>query len=741
MKSMKMRGSPRTKTVACNLDTLWVAEREDLRERLRGAVIWVSKMKARASLFLNWHLLRVVRDTGIAEIPIITKKTKEAVFTSVFAAIAGRRSPLSGSYQEFCRQTGYSTIGWIDNNSKVLTYAKQEMATVTKTAITTHFFTRRLKFVRWTIANTLREHLLSIPQQKDRKHLLWRISTVIMAGLDVDAERLGLPPELGPVVQSMVDREKEMLEELRAWVSSRCKSTWVGNKVKDSVNENSKRPPDKQKPIKTAEEVSKEFDELSPDRLVDLDPLATIPYFYMRHQQVEEMELSVQWRECVQAQSFEQSWPWWKTLRYPVGTFSPVPYYRTSRQFIRIDQSVLEQWKVEMDPNKWWMCSLLELYDNKRCRIPDLRKWRHLDNPLTAEACIAAEGGLRESDRPCVPGGTFLTDGVAAHITLVTTPTHHLHLDGLSQAGYKGIPQAQAPRERTPIGASCRTTGVVKLESCEWAADAMGLEAVAVDPGVIQVVTHASIKVQDLLENREDAVRAALETAEGCSEDWYVQKSGRADDQKREAMRRMARPSYSDALEALQGTRRKSFSLDDVLEYARARRRAEPGLEAELHDIARSAVRRTRFVRTQKCMANLAHQVLRGDDRKPRRIAKKRGQEYAMPARVVFFGRGSWGGIRGHVSVPRKSLIRQLASRALVVLVDEHCTSKLCPLDFTELCSSDNPENRIRQCQTANHGEFSADRDVIGSVNIGQKAVYELSGRRLGVFYRISDDV
>jgi hypothetical protein len=56
---------------------------------------------------------------------------------------------------------------------------------------------------------------------------------------------------------------------------------------------------------------------------------------------------------------------------------------------------------------------------------------------------------------------------------------------------------------------------------------------------------------------------------------------------------------------------------------------------------------------------------------------------------VVFFGRGAWGGVKGHVSVPRKSLIRQLACRALVVLVDEYCTSKLCPLDFIELCSSD----------------------------------------------------
>ena len=77
-------------------------------------------------------------------------------------------------------------------------------------------------------------------------------------------------------------------------------------------------------------------------------------------------------------------------------------------------------------------------------------------------------------------------------------------------------------------------------------------------------------------------------------------------------------------------------------------------------------------------------------------------------------------------------------SRACVLLVDEYCTSKLCPYDFSEL---QDMGNRIRQCQTENHGAtanqlFTMDRDVIGSMNILQKGVFHLLGRNLQPLYR-----
>eukprot|EP00952_Eustigmatos_sp_NYUAD-ZCMA_P012602 50571-Eustigmatos_ZCMA.PRE.1 len=54
-------------------------------------------------------------------------------------------------------------------------------------------------------------------------------------------------------------------------------------------------------------------------------------------------------------------------------------------------------------------------------------------------------------------------------------------------------------------------------------------------------------------------------------------------------------------------------------------------------------------------------------------------------SQVVSFGRALFTGVKGHVIVPRKKLIRTLACRALVVLIDEFNTSKLCPYDFKEL--------------------------------------------------------
>jgi transposase len=89
--------------------------------------------------------------------------------------------------------------------------------------------------------------------------------------------------------------------------------------------------------------------------------------------------------------------------------------------------------------------------------------------------------------------------------------------------------------------------------------------------------------------------------------------------------------------------------------------------------------------------------------------------------------------VKGHVTVPRKKLIHVLACNYLVLLVDEYCTSKLCPYDFSEL---QDMGNRIRQCKTENHGataEFTMDRDVIGSMNNLQKGVL---GRNLQPLYQ-----
>ena len=89
--------------------------------------------------------------------------------------------------------------------------------------------------------------------------------------------------------------------------------------------------------------------------------------------------------------------------------------------------------------------------------------------------------------------------------------------------------------------------------------------------------------------------------------------------------------------------------------------------------------------------------------------------------------------------MPIKTILRVLSAYSLVVLVNEHGTSKYCPLDFKELFDSGEVKgDRVRVCPTSLGGasHITADRDAIGGTNICQKGVYQLLGRKLEAFYR-----
>lgn len=71
-------------------------------------------------------------------------------------------------------------------------------------------------------------------------------------------------------------------------------------------------------------------------------------------------------------------------------------------------------------------------------------------------------------------------------------------------------------------------------------------------------------------------------------------------------------------------------------------------------------------------------------EERARRAKERRVREGRT--RVVVFGDGSFPAAhRRHQAVPRKSLLRMLADRSVVLLLDEYNTSKLCPCCGEEL--------------------------------------------------------
>lgn len=100
--------------------------------------------------------------------------------------------------------------------------------------------------------------------------------------------------------------------------------------------------------------------------------------------------------------------------------------------------------------------------------------------------------------------------------------------------------------------------------------------------------------------------------------------------------------------------------------------------------------------------------------------------------RVMLFGKASFRAQKGRASAPRKAMIREMASRGVVLKVGEHNTSKKCPGCLGD--AVEDKERRIRSCRNFKVGspeescrlhpltqEFQMDRDNVGSTNIGMR--------------------
>lgn len=106
----------------------------------------------------------------------------------------------------------------------------------------------------------------------------------------------------------------------------------------------------------------------------------------------------------------------------------------------------------------------------------------------------------------------------------------------------------------------------------------------------------------------------------------------------------------------------------------------------------------------------------------------------SMPT-VVFFGDGSFGPtMRGHNSIPKKAILRELCHRGVTVLLDEYKTSKVCPCGQDELITT---TGRLRAhksdgaiCSLINNLSNEAnDRDALASLNMISCALCALNGR------------
>ena len=221
-----------------------------------------------------------------------------------------------------------------------------------------------------------------------------------------------------------------------------------------------------------------------------------------------------------------------------------------------------------------------------------------------------------------------------------------------------------------------------------------------VDPGFHRPVQWATVGGAHLLEQdarpEEMARHARFDHIDQAT---WLRQSKRQEREAHEQRRRETNRFYAQAIDLLSETRRKTC---DFLHYSKVAMQTLAARAGELVTFARSMFRWKYERRLQSFLDTVADRLF---DRSTSRAS--RTQDYrqldesardelrrrlrdakALRAEknVVFFGDGTFASTqRGHASIPKKQLLKQLAVRGPTILLCERYTSKRCPCGQCDL--------------------------------------------------------
>lgn len=195
------------------------------------------------------------------------------------------------------------------------------------------------------------------------------------------------------------------------------------------------------------------------------------------------------------------------------------------------------------------------------------------------------------------------------------------------------------------------------------------LQILSADPGQAKVI-NVTEAPQEVWSTR-DPVLLLPRSSHVSGEDYRSQIMARRSDP-HEASRRGDTP-YWRSVEGLGSHKKRTSCLQTFLAYCRSWFHHGSALLEETLGRTRRIHRFSRFRATQS-MGTL-------EDK----------------SEVMLFGKASFRPQKGRASAPRKAMTRKMASRGVVLMVNEHNTSKLCPGCFTKCPRIENGESGIAQ--------------------------------------------
>lgn len=305
-----------------------------------------------------------------------------------------------------------------------------------------------------------------------------------------------------------------------------------------------------------------------------------------------------------------------------------------------------------------------------------------------------------------VPYG-FRTNGVELQVCYMILEDQKPYPDGtkdLCKAGY------QIPNKSVDVVNQKR--GLFKLYQSRSDAkkilDPSKVKVTCIDPGCSSVVSVRETNLSDcgnpesIIENSKTWDLLGTE---------YSQLSGRNSGQIREKRRRKKCLSYRRAIDKFKNILRKTSCVESIIKYCKVVAETLRDLYKEKNKVNRRVFRMYQSRKKRSVVDKLSNKIAFGKSEKKN---------------VVLFGNGSFKAKKGHASCPRKDIVRSLASRCLVGLLDEFKTSKMCPGG----CSGemkDSNENRMRRCTidlaetrcclSSENCNFECDRDRSSTIN------------------------
>ena len=673
----------RTRTVTSGFTSIVKPQKlEMFQDMIDKSVDHLSRLRVLASLFANFIILNRIKEN--IEIP---EPDKDFYTKCLSACSAGsEENYLTREFKIF----GLTKLpNPVTNTGKPISVSQQrvyiagEMATSTSTRMDVHSKTRRIVITKWFLAKKL----------GDSKGLLHTLREFVINDFnETEESKAKLEAKIAKFGDKFTRSSKEYTDILNF---SREELEFTKSTVKLVKKKHSLMIKHLKLMFdKYVRESRKNYDS------VIREATALFPGNINRKK----------YREFIEDKLMELN----GTTRTPPKDAAVLPICSSGSVFIRIDMKTLKNWKIEYSNDPWWYSSVINPY-SKKANIKCLISKKNSKYSSSKEGYLSSLLSDGPSKCPWMVGTSFLTDGIQVKLGLTTLLSTSKPFSGsseLNNAGYNSLPRANDNIQGLISGGN----GVYNIKSVDpyesLPEDTIFMSA---DPGQAKIINVTS-STSDVWMERDP--KQMFDLSSHISEEEY-RKYILATKSEEHEVRRKNNTEYGISVDIIGKKQKRTSCLETFLEYCEYwSTECEKIFEETLHRIRRIH----RFSRFRKVQSKLA------------KIADKYMGRLQDKCRVMMFGKASFKPQKGRASAPRKSMIREMASRGVVLMVDEFNTSKQCPgckMNLTE-----DKERRIRSCKNFNvespenscklnsvSKEYEMDRDNVGSINIGFRGI------------------